>query len=419
MHIKQFELKNIRGIEKLRVKFDKPAGWHVFIGDNGSGKSTLLRAISAAIIGKNEVKTMRVDFTTWLRTNAKSGSTKVQLDADLGLFEDVKEQINCTKQLGLKFQVVKAKGKDSSQYVELKTCNENVGEDENLGFSAAFGPFRRFTGGSREWDRFFLSNPVSAGHASLFGEDVALTESVQWLQALKFKALEGDKSANAQLDSFKQFINSSELLSHGTRLEEINSSGVYLRDGANRRIALYEMSDGFRSILSLTFELLRQMIQVHSHIYVFETLDKMTIPISGVVLIDEVDVHLHPTWQTRIGDWFVDHFPNIQFIVTTHSPIICRAAERGSVWKLSAPGSDEPSRKVKGVALNRLIYGNVLDAYGTQLFGDNTTSSDHSTKMRERLADLHQRAMDGIITDDERNEMFELRSIMPTERISA
>ena len=45
-----------------------------------------------------------------------------------------------------------------------------------------------------------------------------------------------------------------------------------------------------------------------------------TVTLPGVVAIDEVDAHLHPAWQQRIGDWFVERFPVTQFFVTTHSP---------------------------------------------------------------------------------------------------
>ena len=51
------------------------------------------------------------------------------------------------------------------------------------------------------------------------------------------------------------------------------------------------------------------------------------MPYEGVILIDEIDAHLHPAWQKRIGFWLKAHFPNIQFIVTTHSPFICQAAD--------------------------------------------------------------------------------------------
>src|SRR5438132_1106565 len=59
----------------------------------------------------------------------------------------------------------------------------------------------------------------------------------------------------------------------------------------------------------------------------------------GVVLIDEVDSHLHPEWQRQIGFWLKRHFPKMQFIVTTHSPLICQAADVKGLFHLPAPGA--------------------------------------------------------------------------------
>ena len=112
------------------------------------------------------------------------------------------------------------------------------------------------------------------------------------------------------------------------------------------------------------------MERVFGHDKIFDPADPSKIIVPGVVLIDEIDAHLHPTWQRRIGFWFRKHFPNIQFIVTTHSPLICQAAEVGSVWHLPTPGSGEQLQQVTGDTLRRLIYGNVLEAYGTEVFGE-------------------------------------------------
>jgi predicted ATP-binding protein involved in virulence len=68
-----------------------------------------------------------------------------------------------------------------------------------------------------------------------------------------------------------------------------------------------------------------------------------------------IDAHLHPTWQKNVGKWFQDRFPNIQFIVTTHSPLICQAATHGSVWHLPHPGSDEKGGMGSGKDLVLLI----------------------------------------------------------------
>src|SRR5712671_2638426 len=124
----------------------------------------------------------------------------------------------------------------------------------------------------------------------------------------------------------------------------------------------------------------------------------------GVVLIDEVDAHLHPTWQRRIGLWLREHFPKMQFIVTTHSPLICQAADVGTVWRLPQPGTNETGRMLAGVELDRLLYGNVLDAYSTEAFGEDINRSEESKKKLHRLAELNYKELHGQLTISERKE---------------
>jgi hypothetical protein len=175
------------------------------------------------------------------------------------------------------------------------------------------------------------------------------------------------------------------------------------------------MSDGFRSVLSLTFELMRQMVQSFGSAGLFERSNgRIVITHSGVVLIDEIDAHLHPTWQRRIGYWYTDHFPSIQFLVTTHSPLLCQAAERGSVYRLATPGSGETPRMITGIERERLIFGSVLDAYGTELFGHDISRSATAQRMQERLAELNQKALvNGDLTPEETGERKRLRALYP------
>ncbi|NJK32775.1 MAG: AAA family ATPase [Deltaproteobacteria bacterium] len=137
---------------------------------------------------------------------------------------------------------------------------------------------------------------------------------------------------------------------------------------------------------------------------------------AGVVLIDEVDAHLHPTWQREIGYWFTRWFPNIQFIVTTHSPLICQAAERGSILRLPSPGHDEYPRVVTGLERERLLYGNVLDAYGSASFDYVPTRSDAGRQKLDRLAELNQKALHEGLSDEELDEREHLLRVMPTGR---
>jgi predicted ATP-binding protein involved in virulence len=167
----------------------------------------------------------------------------------------------------------------------------------------------------------------------------------------------------------------------------------------------------------LTFELIRQLVRVYGPEKVFADIHKgdMKIDLPGVVLIDEIDAHLHPTWQRRVGQWFCQYFPKLQFVVTTHSPLICQGAERGSVWRLPTPGDESAfSGRVTGADLNRLVYGSVEDAYSTDLFGQDVTRSASSQQKLARLAELNRKLLHGKLTGRETKELQTLRAMLPT-----
>ena len=135
-----------------------------------------------------------------------------------------------------------------------------------------------------------------------------------------------------------------------------------------------------------------------------------SIAVPGVVLIDEVDAHLHPTWQTRIGAWFTTYFPNIQFIVTTHSPLICRGAEHGTIWKLPNPGTQQEVIQIKGAEKDKLIYGNILDAFETDEFGAGISRGVEGKAKQKRYYELAmKRRFDESMTDAEKKELLSLQ----------
>ena len=228
-------------------------------------------------------------------------------------------------------------------------------------------------------------------------------------------------------NSFRNFINQSNLLPHQTQFKRIGSDKKPLFiDGNQYSISITELSDGYRSVLSMIFELIRQMIVVHGPQRVFSPSEtgKPIIDIPGVVFIDEVDTHLHPTWQTRIGKWFTRYFPNIQFIVTTHSPLICRGCIdengkiKGSVWQLAAPASGKESEKLTGTKLQRLIFGNILDAYSTEAFGGQIGRAQESTDLLKEYAKLDKLYAYNQITKEQNQRRLQLQKIFSTDAIS-
>jgi len=424
MYLNKIHIKNIRSISDFEMNFKSPAGWHVIIGDNGAGKSTIVRSISLGIIGPNDAKALRLNLNDWVsRGEEKIGNISLTVQKSNEDSEDSK--IGQSRPMTRPFEAtVTLKRKERNGYVlegSKDAALKNIWSNAYGWFSCAFGPFRRFTGGEKEWMKVYYSDPRAAAHLSVFGEDVALTEAIDWLKNLHIKTLEmasssgkmKDESESDILDSLKAFLNEGGLLPHGAKLESISSEGVLFVDGNGATVDVTQMSDGYRSILSLTFELIRQMVRSYGQKEVFKNFKKgdFTIDLPGVVLIDEIDAHLHPSWQARIGNWFLKVFPGIQFIVTTHSPLICRASENGTIWRLRAPGSDFASGEITGTDKERLIFGDLLDAYGTELFGKNITQSQSGQELTEKLAQLNLKSFKQKLSAKEQEDLEHIKTI--------
>lgn len=411
MYIKKVEIKNIRSISEFTMEFPegKEAGWHVLIGDNGAGKSTILKAIAVVLLG--ELDALRIDpyWESWVRKGTNTAQIRLAYlrEDKENLPEDIRKrniadfEIMITPE-SYKFDKYKATWKPSDQ-------NSHPGKR----FSSAFGPFRRFTGGEtiEETGKITPFTPF----ATLFRPDITLISTLSWIKDQYFRSLEKNEDAGLILAGIKRLIASGDLLPDRLVIENITTDGIFLKGNDNIILHINDLSDGIKSVLSLILELIRLMLDKYSIEDVFGSFSSsFTIPVAGVVLIDEIDAHLHPSWQTRIGQWFTKYFPNLQFIVTTHSPLICRACEKGSIWRLAAPGSDQESGEVTGTQRDRLIYGNVLDAYGTQVFGVATARSTQGNEKLNRLAELNIKSITGNISEKEEQEYLELQSIFPT-----
>jgi hypothetical protein len=214
------------------------------------------------------------------------------------------------------------------------------------------------------------------------------------------------------------FVNQPGLLPVGMQMQltTFKKPLVFSTSKLGENALLHDLSDGYRSVLSLTLELIRQLVQRFGP-DIFETDEDGVVRVvpPGVVLIDEVDVHLHPTWQQRVGQWFTKHFPNIQFIIATHSALVCQAAVKGTIFRLPTPGTEEVAGFIEGDELHKLLYGNILDAYGTEAFG-RVTRSEQGRALSKRLAWLNTQMFVRELSAAEQAEREELRAAMPTTK---
>lgn len=254
--------------------------------------------------------------------------------------------------------------------------------------------------------------------ASLFDEEASLAEGVSWLIEQHLRSLE-NRAGAGELKEAALAVLGDGLLPDGYQIREVNSDGLWVRRG-DHQFPLREMSDGYRTVAALVVDLIKQVHAAYGGLAV-EVVDGVTtIDAPGVVIIDEVDARLHVSWQKRIGGWLQRHFPRTQFVVTTHSPYICQAADARGLIRLPGPDEDNPPRIGDQDLYERVVYGSGDDAVMSELFGLDTPYSEQAVKLRQELIDLEARVITGRADETGVRRYEQLRDLLissPTARV--
>lgn len=432
MYLRRLTLKNVKSFSGERcvdLGFTRPdgsyAGWTVIAGRNNSGKTSMLRAIALAICGPDTARSLVPGFEDWITVGHSHARATVTLeyDPDVELWAPGQIPLAHTPfQAGLSWTWrVKpdAEGRVSDTVGRQPQFSAAPGSKELLEisgpwqqgaggwFCAGYGPFRRLAGGSSEVQRLMgMAGPVSR-LSSLFHEDASLAEGVSWLIEQHLRAFEERKGARALKDAALAILGD-QLLPDDYHIDAIDSQGLWVVHGEHR-FPLREMSDGYRTITALVVDLLKQLYDAYGELTLDTSSGHPVLTYPGVVLIDEVDAHLHVTWQKRIGGWLKAHFPAIQFIVTSHSPYICQAADPGGLIRLPAPDEHRPAEVVSEDLYQRVVYGSGDDAVLSDLFGLESPYSEQAQVARDELVALEMGVLKGTASDTERHRYRELK----------
>jgi energy-coupling factor transporter ATP-binding protein EcfA2 len=424
MYIQNIILNNIRGFGHLEFDLSRKdrsfAGWTVFTGNNGSGKSALLKAIAVALTGKDTARALQPSFARWIKEGASGDGASIQLDI-VGCKGDdfFAEKGNTTQQsfpakIALKngakettLEVAAPTGKPKNYATPQRTI---WSLDAKGWFSCGYGPFRRVFGASPEAVRQMVA-PTTERFVTMFQEAASLAEVDQWLRNLKHKAFEEKSAAKDQLELLLGLLRD-DLIPNQLTVDRVDSDGLWLKDRKGVQLAWPEMSDGYRAALALLSDILRHLIHAYGHEGLAEKDQegRLFIKRSGVVLIDEVDAHLHPEWQRQIGFWLKRHFPKIQFLVTTHSPLICQAADSNGIFVLPEPGSDDSPSQLSDEAYQKIIVSRPDTILLTPAFGMHNTRSPKAVDSRAEWAKLQAKKRAGAHwTESERKKAEQLK----------
>jgi hypothetical protein len=186
-----------------------------------------------------------------------------------------------------------------------------------------YGPHRRMTGSATSLTEKIGDDSRAARCLTLFYEQAALVSAEQWLIRMHHTWRDSRlKSDQLRLAAVKRMLNDG-LLHGGVRLAKITPERVFFSTPFGKTVPMSDLSDGYRTMLALALDLLRHVDYGFGLDRVLKTKNgRPYVSATGIVLIDEIDSHLHPTWQRLVGEWLHTCFPRMQFIVATHSPLI-------------------------------------------------------------------------------------------------
>jgi uncharacterized protein (TIGR02646 family) len=301
--LERVHLENFRSIRRLSIEFpEHEAGsdhepWLMLLGVNGVGKSSVLQAIALPFMTPADRRRYIPDASIMVNRNSGEPEGHVQLDFSNGA------------RAQLRFR----KGRPDF-ITEGKSPLLNV---------YAFGSTRLPPPpGARHEDR---PRPVRLNN--LFDPRFPLTEAEEWL-------------ANANTVPSRTFTFLARALHQLLELDEedkvVRKSGqLAIRQGGSSQ-PLSEFSDGYRSIVAFATDLMLNLSDRWDSIGSAE----------GLVLVDELEVHLHPTWRMTVVERLRNVFPRLRFIISTHDPLCLRGAQPGEVHVMRR---DDDTREVSVV----------------------------------------------------------------------
>lgn len=168
-----------------------------------------------------------------------------------------------------------------------------------------------------------------------------------------------------------------------------------------KEVRIEQMSDGYRIMIAMIADIAARMAEANPSPECSGLDNPLNTP--GIVFIDEIDLHLHPMWQRKVLKQLHNIFPNVQFIVTTHSPnVVMGALDWVQVVKLEngTINSDVDINQFKYYDISQLLLSNLFEL-------DNVRTDDYMKIKRERYKLIRKDAIENL-SEGERNRLKDL-----------
>lgn len=343
MRIRELTLRNIKILADQTFSFVRPDGslrtWTVLLGDNGVCKTTVLQAIAIASSGDKVARKLVDDAADYVRQywpdggaaidatfETSSGALAVQMqvkeghhafrgDADAARLDDIRD----ARVPGF-FVVGYGTGRRLPRQGEVPAPRDPVVDR----VEGLFDPNHKMLGVDFfEALKALKDQGLGRAYAAtlrdvLLEQDASGTPLLPWLVNVELRGAHG-------IDEMRKLLENRRLI---------------VEVGALRRLLLapHLLSQGYQSTFAWVADLLG-----HAFLDAGGVVDPKGL--EGIVLLDEIDLHLHPTWQRRIVPILRSIFPRLQFIVTTHSPLVLTGFEADEIIGLELENGEIVQRK--------------------------------------------------------------------------
>lgn len=367
MFLRHLHLENIRSIEKLDLSFNAQQAarnWTYLLGENGTGKSSILKAIGLVLAGSESIFELVGNPDDWIRLGMEEASIALEFSTQDGEMRHA--------------SVTFKRGSGTSQFVRtngeaLDQIDRAIFRSERNYFVVGYGVVRHALGPSVRGAAFESSSrsPRTRAVATLFNVDTALVSLEGWAMDLEYRrGSDGLHAVRSALDKLLPDVHFQGIDRENRRLMFATPDGV---------LPLAALSDGYQAMAAWCGDLLFQITETFQDY-------KDPLKARGLLLVDEIDLHLHPVWQRRLVSFIRDTLPNVQVVVTTHSPLTIHQAGDGELFVLRRTGDGH------GAALsafegapNKLMLHQLLQS---PLFGLETLDSPQTEAVRDELRSL-------------------------------
>ncbi|ULX50626.1 hypothetical protein A9P79_01245 [Cupriavidus taiwanensis] len=343
--VRRVEIRNFKSIQSLDLDFSAEgaasegrAAATVLLGENATGKSSVLQAI-ALVLMDGDLRKKLIPYPRVLVRAASHG----ELSA---VASDVLSSIKLTLDIG------------ETRILSIKSNGEWSDDVGAVPMMLAYGAHRMF-GTEAAAPRTYRRE---ASIRSLFHRNQPIAHSAQWLQTIDRSTFEAVARAMREILALGP--------KDGIRREE---SGKIFVSAHGRDMPLERLSDGYRALSALVLDIMRNMLRLWRNLE----------DAQGIVLIDEIEVHLHPRWKMQVVGALRRAMPQIQFMFTTHDPLCLRGMLGDEVHVLVRDESAQVQEMtglpdVRGMRAEQLLT--------SEFFGLSSTSDPEADQARDRLA---------------------------------